>query len=308
MVRYILKRLVAGVMSLFVLITLTFFLMHVIPGGPFSPEEYRKTPEAVLEKIEDQYGLNDPIYVQYGNYLGNLLHGNLGVSFKKLNYSVNELIGNGAPVSAKVGFWAILLALFVGVPLGTTAAVRRGHLADGISMVIATIGVSVPSFVLCVLCMYLFCSKLQLLPTYGLSNWKCYILPVSCMAFGQIAYITRLMRSSMLETMRQDYIRTERSKGIPELVVIGKYALKNSILPVVTYMGPMVASLMTGTFVIEKVFSIPGLGRYFVNAIGDRDYAVTLGLTIFVGAMIIVCNLVVDIIYAFVDPRVKIDK
>ena len=149
---------------------------------------------------------------------------------------------------------------------------------------------------------------LKLLPTYGLDSWNCYILPVGCMAFGQIAYITRLMRSSMLETMRQDFIRTERSKGIPELVVIGKYALKNSILPVVTYVGPMVAALMTGTFIIEKVFSIPGLGRYFVNAIGDRDYAVTLGLTIFEGAMIIICNLVVDIIYAFVDPREKNDK
>ena len=308
MLRYIVKRVIAGFLSLFMLITLTFFLMHVIPGGPFSPGEYRKTPPEVLKQIQVSYGLNDPIYAQYGRYLNNLAHGNLGVSFKKLNYSVNELIGNGAPVSAKVGFWAILLALIIGIPLGTTAAVRRGHLADGISMVIATVGVSVPSFVLCVLSMYLFCDKLKLLPTYGLDSWNCYILPVGCMAFGQIAYITRLMRSSMLETMRQDFIRTERSKGIPELVVIGKYALKNSILPVVTYVGPMVAALMTGTFIIEKVFSIPGLGRYFVNAIGDRDYAVTLGLTIFVGAMIIICNLVVDIIYAFVDPRVKIDK
>lgn len=308
MLRYIIKRVIAGFLSLFMLVTLTFFLMHVIPGGPFSPEQYRKTPPEVLESIQDQYGLNDPIYVQYGNYLKNLAHGNLGVSFKKLNYSVNDLIISGAPASAKVGFWAILLALVVGIPLGTTAAVRRGHLPDAVSMVIATIGVSVPSFVLCVLCMYLFCAKLKLLPTFGLSSWKCYILPVGCMAFGQIAYITRLMRSSMLETMRQDFIRTERSKGIPELVIIAKYAMKNSILPVVTYVGPMVAALMTGTFIIEKVFSIPGLGRYFVNAITDRDYAVTLGLTIFVGAMIIVCNLIVDILYAFVDPRVKIDK
>ena len=165
MLRYIVKRVIAGFLSLFMLITLTFFLMHVIPGGPFSPGEYRKTPPEVLKQIQDSYGLNDPIYVQYGRYLNNLAHGNLGVSFKKLNYSVNELIGNGAPVSAKVGFWAILLALVVGIPLGTTAAVRRGHLADGISMVIATVGVSVPSFVLCVLSMYLFCDKLKLLPT-----------------------------------------------------------------------------------------------------------------------------------------------
>lgn len=308
MVRYIFKRVIAGFFSLFMLITLTFFLMHVIPGGPFSPEQYRKVPAEVLENIQDQYGLNDPIPVQYGNYLNNLAQGNLGVSFKKLNYSVNELIANGMPVSAKVGFWAILFALLVGIPLGTTAAVRRGHLADGISMVIATIGVSVPSFVLCVLAMYLFCDRLQLLPTYGLTTWSCYILPVGCMAFGQVAYITRLMRSNMLETIRQDFIRTERSKGIPEIAVITKYALKNSILPVITYVGPMVAALMTGTFIIEKVFSIPGLGRYFVTAITDRDYAVALGLTVFVGAMIISCNLIVDILYAFVDPRVKIDR
>ncbi|MDD3795935.1 MAG: ABC transporter permease [Lachnospiraceae bacterium] len=308
MVRYIIKRIVAGFLSLLMLITLTFFLMHAIPGGPFSSDKYRKTPQAVLEQIQDQYGLNEPVYVQYISYLQNLAKGNLGVSFTKLNYSVNDLISNGMPASAKIGFLAILLALMVGIPLGTTAAVRRGHLADGVSMVIATVGVSVPSFVLCVLTMYLFCDRLKLLPTYGLSSWKCYILPVGCMAFGQIAYITRLMRSSMLETLRQDFIRTERSKGISELAVIGKYALKNSILPVITYMGPMVATLLTGTFIIEKVFSIPGLGRYFVNAIGDRDYAVTLGLTIFVGALIIICNLIVDIIYAFVDPRVKIDR
>lgn len=308
MIRYILKRLVAGFLSLFVLITITFFLMHAVPGGPFSPEKYRNTPEAILEQIEERYGLNDSIPEQYLSYLSNLAHGDLGISFVKLNYSVNELIANGIPASAKVGVWAILLSLLVGLPLGTTAAVRRGHLSDGVSMVIATVGVSVPSFVLCVLTMFVFCDRLKLLPSFGLAGWKCYILPVTCLAFGQVAYITRLMRSSMLETMRQDFIRTERSKGIPELVVIGKYALKNSILPVVTYLGPMIATLMTGTFVVEKVFSIPGLGRYFVSAIGDRDYAVTLGLTIFVGAMIIFCNLLVDIIYAFVDPRVKIDK
>ncbi|MCD7746688.1 MAG: ABC transporter permease [Lachnospiraceae bacterium] len=308
MLRYIIKRVIAGFLSLFMLITLTFFLLHAIPGGPFSSEEYRKTSEAVLEQIEDMYGLNDPIYIQYLDYLSNLAHGNLGVSFSKLNYSVNDLIANGAPVSAKVGVWAVLLSLVVGVPLGVTAAVRRGHFSDGLSMVIATIGVSVPSFVLCVLAMYVFCDQLQLLPTYGLTSWKHYILPVACLAFGKVAYITRLTRSSMLETMQQDYIRTERSKGIPERTVIGRYALKNSILPVITYLGPMIASLITGTFIVEKVFSIPGLGKYFVNAISDRDYSVTLGLTVFVGAMIIICNLIVDILYALVDPRVKIDK
>ena len=308
MVKYIIKRLLAGVLSLFVLVTLTFFLMHMIPGGPISPSEQRNVPEKILEQIQDKYGLNDPVPVQYARYLGNLLHGDMGTSFKKQDTTVNELIANGFPVSAQVGALGIVAALAVGIPLGIIAAIRRGKMADGVAMVFATIGVSVPSFVICVLMMYLFCEKWKIFPSYGLTSWKHYVLPVFCMAFSQIAYITRLMRSSMLETMRQDYIRTERAKGMPEYLVIGKYALKNSILPVVTYVGPLIATLLTGTFIIEKLFSIPGLGRYFVSAITDRDYSVTLGLTVFLGAMIIVCNLVVDIMYAIIDPRVKITE
>ena len=308
MLKYILKRLGAGLVSIFVLVTITFFLMHAIPGGPFSPAEERNVPQKVLGQIADKYGLNDPVPVQYVKYLNNLLHGDLGTSFKRQDTTVNELIANGFPVSASVGIWGVALALAVGIPLGMVAAVKRGKLPDAFSMVFATIGVSVPSFVVCVLMMYLFCEKWKIFPSYGLTSWRHYVLPVFCMAFSQIAYITRLMRSSMLETMRQDYIRTERSKGVPEFQVIGKYALKNSILPVVTYVGPMVAALLTGTFIIEKLFSIPGLGRYFVSAISDRDYSVTLGLTIFVGTMIVICNLIVDILYAVIDPRVKITK
>ena len=308
MFKYILKRIGAGALSLFVLVTITFFLLHIIPGGPFSPAENRNVPTKILEKISDQYGLNDPIPVQYVRYLNNLAHGDLGTSFKKQDTTVNELIAQGFPVSAKVGIWGVLISLAVGIPLGVVAAVKRGRLPDGLAMVFATIGVSVPSFVICVLMMYFFCEKWRIFPSYGLSSWKHYVLPVFCMAFSQIAYITRLMRSSMLETMRQDYIRTERAKGVPEFTVISKYAMKNSLLPVITYVGPMVAALLTGTFIIEKLFSIPGLGRYFVTAINDRDYSVTLGLTIFVGGLIIIVNIIVDIMYAVIDPRVKIDK
>ena len=308
MVKYIFKRIGAGIVSLFVLITITFFLFHIIPGGPFSPAENRNVPPQILEKITEQYGLNDPIPEQYVRYLKNLAQGNLGTSFKKQDTTVNELIAQGFPVSAKVGFWGVLISLAIGVPLGVVAAVKRGKWPDGAAMVFATIGVSVPSFVICVLMMYFFCEKWKIFPSYGLTSWKHYILPVFCMAFSQIAYITRLMRSSMLETMRQDYIRTERAKGVPEFTVIGKYAMKNSLLPIITYVGPMVAALLTGTFIIEKMFSVPGLGRYFVTAISDRDYSVTLGLTLFVGALIIVVNIIVDIMYALIDPRVKIDK
>ena len=308
MVKYILKRIGAGIVSLFVLITITFFLLHIIPGGPFSPAENRNVPPKILEKISEQYGLNDPIPQQYIRYLKNLAQGDLGTSFKKQDTTVNELIAQGFPVSAKVGFWGVLISLAVGVPLGVIAAVKRGRWPDGAAMVFATIGVSVPSFVICVLMMYFFCEKWKIFPSYGLTSWKHYILPVFCMAFSQIAYITRLMRSSMLETMRQDYIRTERAKGVPEFAVIAKYAMKNSLLPIVTYVGPMVAALLTGTFIIEKMFSVPGLGRYFVSAISDRDYSVTLGLTLFVGGLIIIVNIIVDIMYAIIDPRVKIDK
>lgn len=308
MVKYILKRIGAGIVSLFVLITITFCLLHIIPGGPFSPAENRNVPPKILEKISEQYGLNDPIPQQYVRYLKNLAKGDLGTSFKKQDTTVNELIAQGFPVSAKVGFWGVLISLAIGVPLGVIAAVKRGRWPDGAAMVFATIGVSVPSFVICVLMMYFFCEKWRIFPSYGLTSWKHYILPVFCMAFSQIAYITRLMRSSMLETMRQDYIRTERAKGVPEFAVIGKYAMKNSLLPIITYVGPMVAALLTGTFIIEKMFSVPGLGRYFVTAISDRDYSVTLGLTLFVGGLIIIVNIIVDIMYAMIDPRVKIDK
>lgn len=308
MVKYILKRIGAGMLSVFVLITITFFLLHIIPGGPFSPAENRNVPPKILEKVSEQYGLNDPIPEQYIRYLKNLAQGDLGTSFKKQDTTVNELIAQGFPVSARVGFWGILISLAVGVPLGVIAAIKRGKWPDGVAMVFATIGVSVPSFVICVLMMYFFCEKWKIFPSYGLTSWKHYVLPVFCMAFSQIAYITRLMRSSMLETMRQDYIRTERAKGVPEFTVISRYAMKNSLLPIITYVGPMVAALLTGTFIIEKLFSVPGLGRYFVSAINDRDYSVTLGLTLFVGTLIIVVNIVVDIMYAVIDPRVKIDK
>ncbi len=308
MIKYILKRIGAGMLSVFVLITITFFLLHIIPGGPFSPAENRNVPPKILEKVSEQYGLNDPIPEQYIRYLKNLAQGDLGTSFKKQDTTVNELIAQGFPVSARVGFWGVLISLAVGVPLGVIAAVKRGKWPDGAAMVFATIGVSVPSFVICVLMMYFFCEKWKIFPSYGLTSWKHYVLPVFCMAFSQIAYITRLMRSSMLETMRQDYIRTERAKGVPEFTVISRYAMKNSLLPVITSVGPMVAALLTGTFIIEKLFSVPGLGRYFVSAINDRDYSVTLGLTLFVGTLIIIVNIIVDIMYAVIDPRVKIDK
>jgi oligopeptide transport system permease protein len=308
MANYIVKRVAAGLFSLFVLITITFFLMHAVPGGPFSPAEQRDVPQEVIEKIEQKYGLDKPVYEQYFLYLENLLHGDFGTSFKKADTTVNELIGAGFPVSAKVGGLAILLALLIGIPFGIFSAIYKGRLLDKFSMTFATVGISIPSFVISVLLMFLFAVKLKILPTYGLSSWKHFILPVFCLSFSPFAYITRLMRSSMLEVMQQDYIRTARSKGVPEFFVVAKHALRNSIVPIVTYLGPLVAALLTGSFVIERLFSIPGLGRYFVNSISDRDYSVILGITVFFGALIILCNIIVDILYVVIDPRVKIEE
>ncbi|GAA0317392.1 ABC transporter permease [Bacillus carboniphilus] len=305
---YIVKRILAGLLTLFFLTTITFFLMHAVPGGPFSPSEQRNVPKSVLEKVEEKYGLNDPLHVQYFNYIKSIAQLDFGFSFKQQDLHVNDLIKQGFPVSAKVGLIAILVALLVGIPLGIISAVKRGKWPDWISMIIATIGISIPNFVIAVLLLFLFAVVLNLLPTFGLSSWKHYILPVAGLSFYPIAYIARLMRSSMLEVMRQDYIRTARAKGVHEMVVLGKHALKNAIIPVITYLGPLIAILLTGSFVIERIFSIPGIGRDFVTGISDRDYAVILAMTVFFGALIILANLIVDIFYAIIDRRVKIDE
>ncbi|MEW9123028.1 MAG: ABC transporter permease [Thermotaleaceae bacterium] len=305
---YVFKRLFAGFLTTFVLITITFFLMHAIPGGPFSPAEEKKVPKAIIEAVNEKYGLNDPVPIQYLSYLKNIAKGDLGISFKQQNVSVNEIIKRGFPVSSKVGLVTILVSIPIGIFLGIVSAIKRGTWADYSSMIFATIGISIPSFILTVLMMYLFCQVFKLLPVYGLSSWKHYILPVAGLAFSPIAYIARLTRSSMLEVMRQDYIRTARSKGVHEFFVVMEHALINAIIPVVTYLGPLIAALLTGSFVVERLFAIPGIGREYVTSIGDRDYAVILGVTVFFGIFVIGANLLVDILYGLIDPRVKIDE
>ena len=276
MTRYIVKRLIAALISMFFLITITFFLMHAIPGGPFSAGEQKDLNPEILEAIRARYGLDLPVWKQYVNYLNQLLHGDMGVSFKKTNYTVNELILGGFPISGKVGLVAIGIALLIGIPLGIISALKRGSWADMLSMVIATIGISVPTFIIAMFLMYQFCMKHAILPNFGWGELQHYILPVACMCLSPIAHVTRLMRSSMLEVSRQDYVRTARSKGVPEIKVIGKHMVRNAVLPVITYLGPLVAALMTGSFAIERLFMVPGMGRYFVNAVSDRDYTVIM--------------------------------
>ena len=304
--KYIFKRILSGFLTIIVLITCCFFLMHAIPGSPFSKGE-RTVPEAVMQRLNEKYGLDKPLHEQYFKYLENIAHGDFGISYKNSSVQVNDLITRGFPSSARSGALAVVFSVLVGITLGIISAIKRGSLFDGIAMVIATVGVCVPLFVLSVLLLYLFAGVLKWLPTYGLSTWKHYILPVTCLSFSPIAYIARMTRSSMLEVMQQDYIRTARAKGVSEFLVICKHGLRNAVLPVVTYLGTLIANLLTGSFIVERLFAIPGLGKYFVDSITARDYNVIMGVTIFLGIFVVICNLVVDVAYCVIDPRVKLD-
>lgn len=308
MLKYIFKRLTAGVLTIIVLITVAFFMMHAMPGSPFTQSEQRDIPPEVLERMIASYGLDRPVFEQYLSYWNSLLHGDLGLSYKQANTSVNDIIETHFPVSARVGAVAVIVSLLIGIPLGLLAAVYRGRAIDMASMAFATIGISIPVFVISVLLMYLFANVLQWLPSYGLTSWRHYILPVACLSFNPIAYIARQTRSSMLDALEQDYVRTARAKGVSELLVVTKHALKNALTPVITYLGPLVAGLLTGSFVVERLFSVPGIGRYFVQSVSDRDYTMIMGIVIFFGIFVVICNLVSDILLAIVDPRVKLSE
>ena len=308
MAKYILKRLLAGVLTIFVLITIAFFLMHAMPGSPFSQEEQKKlTPEG-LARLNAKYGLDKPVWEQYLVYLEGLLEFDFGTSFKKPDTSVNEIIFGHFPTSARVGGVAVLASLLVGIPLGIAAALNRGKLIDWFCMVFATIGISAPVFVISVLLMYVFCGVIPIFPNFGLNGWESYVLPVACLSFNPIAYIARQTRSSMLDALGQDYVRTARAKGVSEFKVVVKHALKNALTPVITYLGTLIASLLTGSFIVERLFSISGIGRYFVQSISDRDYTMIMGITIFFGVFVVLCNLFADIALAIIDPRVKLDN
>ncbi|MCR5397724.1 MAG: ABC transporter permease [Lachnospiraceae bacterium] len=304
MAKYIVKRILFGIATAFIVATLTFFIMNLVPGGPFLSEK-AVTP-AAQEALEAKYGLDKPLFQQYLTYMGDLLHGDLGDSLKKRGFTVNRIIETKFPVSARLGGIAMLVAFFLGVPLGCIAAYKRGKVVDNFIIVFSTAGIAIPSFLSSTLLMYILSTKLGLLPSLGLSEPKSYIMPVIALALYPTCYIARLMRSSMLDVIGQDYMRTARAKGVSTFKMIFKHALRNAILPVVTYMGPLLASLMTGSFIIEKIFTIPGLGHEFVGAITSRDYPLIMGTTIFLATFIIVMNVVVDILYAFIDPRIKL--
>jgi oligopeptide transport system permease protein len=304
--RFIVDRVFSIVLTLAAVVTLTFFMMHTVPGGPFAQD--KEVPPEVTRALEAKYHLDEPLYLQYINYVKGLLMWDLGPSFQKMGVSVNDIIKQSMPASAKLGAVAFVFVLLIGIPAGIYSAVRRDSLPDQVIRFIATLGQTIPSFVLATLLIYVFSSKLRIFPTFGLRTWKHFVLPAVALGGYSLSFVTRLVRSSMLEAMGQDYIMTARAKGVPEFQVFFKHALRNSLIPVVTYIGPLIATVITGSFVVEKVFAIPGMGKFFVDSITNRDYTVLMGLTVLDAILLCAAVLVVDLFYGLIDPRIRIDK
>ncbi len=304
MARYILKRLWAAVITLFVIITLSFFMMKAAPGGPFSRE--RAFPPEVLKNIEAKYNLDKPLLVQYGIYLKRIVFDfDLGPSTRYADRSVNELVASGLGYSMRIGFGALLVALLVGLTAGLLAALKHNKWVDHLAMSFAMIGVSVPDFVLANILILIFALGLQWLPAAVIEDWTGYILP--CVTLGLIyaASIARLTRGGMLEILNQDFVRTARAKGLSEGLIVRRHTLRGGLLPTVTYLGPATAGMLTGSLVVEKIFSIPGLGRFLIDAAINRDYTMAMGATIVFACLLIGMNILVDCIYGFLDPRIS---
>jgi len=302
---YIIKKTVFSFFTLLIVVTLVFFMLRAIPGGPFTRE--KPLPEATRERLEEAYGLNEPLLKQYFIYMGNLFTGDLGPSFRKPAYSVNELLATGIPQTAKVGLIAVILIVVLGIPLGVISALKANTSIDYGVMILATVGITVPSFVIGSL-FILLAQNVAWIPVGGLDKPISYLGPVVALGGYSLAFVARLTRSSMLEVLRQDYIRTARAKGLSEYKVIFKHALKNSLIPVITYIGPMIAALMTGSFVVERIFVINGIGKYFTESIGARDYTLVIGVTLFYAVFYIIMVLLVDLAYSLVDPRIRLSK
>jgi len=292
------------VVGLLVIVTVVFFLMHAIPGGPFASE--KKLPPEIIRNLNARYHLDDPLWKQYRDYLGNLVRGDLGPSFKYQDRTVNDLVKEGFPVSATLGAIAVGLALIVGCLAGIIAALRHNMWQDYTAIVLATINFSVPSFIMAALLMYIFALKLAWLPAAMWGTPQQVVLPALALSAYPTAFIASLMRSSMLEVLQQDYIKTARAKGLSERAVIWRHGIRNAILPVITYLGPLIAGVFTGSFIIERIFAIPGLGEHFVTSISNRDYTVILGVTVFYSAFLMSMNFLVDIAYVVIDPRIKL--
>lgn len=305
MLRFTLKRLLTGIPTLFVLIAIVFFLVRVAPGGPFDAE--RRPPPEIEANMRRAYHLDEPLVQQFVRYVGSLAHGDFGPSFKYRDFTVTELIRAGFPVSLRVGGLAMLLAVLIGVPAGAFAALRQNGISDHAIMAGAMAGLSIPNFVMAPLLILGLAVTLGWLPAggYGQGEWRYVVLPVVTLALPQIAYLSRLTRASMIEVLRSAYIRTARAQGLPLRTIVLRHALKPALLPVVSYLGPTTASVITGSVVVEQIFGLPGIGRFFVNGALNRDYTLVMGVVIFYGTLIIVCNFLVDLVYGILDPRIR---
>jgi oligopeptide transport system permease protein len=297
------SRLLQAIPTLFVIATLTFFMTRFAPGGPFDSD--KAIPEEIKIKLQSHFGLNLPLFDQYLLYMKNLLAGDLGPSFKYVGWEVSELIQIAFPVSLSLGVSALFIALLIGLPAGMVAALRKNTWWDYLPMGIAMVGICLPSFVLGPILIMVFATELRLLPALGWYSWTDLILPSLTLGLFYAAYVARLTRAGMLETLRQDYVRTARAKGASPGRVLLKHAIRGGLLPVVTYLGPAFAGLVSGSFIIESIFFIPGLGKFFVTAAFNRDYTVVLGTVLFYATLIIILNLLVDFLQAWLDPKAR---
>jgi peptide/nickel transport system permease protein len=302
---YIIKRILMMLLTLWVIITLTFVIMKLIPGDPFASDA-NVLPKEVLANIRAKYNLDEPLPVQYVLYMKNLVMLDMGPSIKSETRSVNDIIADGVPISSQLGVQALIIALFFGLLLGILAALYHNRTIDFVAMMLAIIGISVPNFILAPLLIKYFAVQWHLLPVASWGTWQHTILPSVALAASPLAVIARFMRSSMIDVMNQNYIKTADAKGLSTFKLVVKHGIRNAILPVITFIGPLAVTLITGTFVIEKIFAIPGLGKYFVDGIFNRDYPVIMGTTIFFSTILVTILFLIDISYRFIDPRIKL--
>jgi oligopeptide transport system permease protein len=305
MIPLILKRLLWGIPVLWLVATLSFILMQVVPGGPFDQD--KPLPPEIKANVEAKYHLDKPVWRQYLLYLRALSTGDLGPSYKYLGRDVNDIIADTLPVSIQLGLCSLLVAIIVGFTLGIVAVIRPQSWMDRSGMFLATAGISIPNFVIGALLILWFSYAYRLFPPALWEGWRNAILPALTLGLAPSAFIARLLRSSILEALHQDFVRTARAKGLSEGTILFKHVLKNSVTPVVTFLGPLMATLVTGSFIVEYIFAIPGMGRFFITAVTNRDYPLIMGVTLVYSAMIVLANLAVDIAYAYLDPRVRID-
>lgn len=301
----ILKRALSAIPILFILASLCFLLVRSVPGGPFDLE--KNLPPEVIANIKRKYYLDRPLHEQYFRYISRLAQGDLGVSYKYVNRTVNDIMRDALPVSVQLGSMGLLLAILIGVPLGTVAAIKRNTPFDWISMIIATAGISVPAFVVGALLIYVFGIQLKVLPVGLWENARSMILPALTLSASPAAYLARLTRASVLEVLEKDWVRTARSKGLSHQATVFKHVLRNALVPIVTVLGPLTAVLITGSFIVEYVYAIPGMGRFFITAVGNRDYDLLIGTTLVFGIILLVTNTIVDILYTILDPRIQVE-